>query len=199
MRMNALLVASLIALVACSAPASETPQVADPVAAASADTTEIGPALGVPAPAVSLIDTTGNRVALSGLAGTSGIVVAFVRSAEWCPFCQQQMLDLDAAVGPLETEGWTLVAVSYDTPETLANFAADKALTYPLLSDPGSSAIKAFHLLNTEMPEDTKYFGVPHPAIVFIAADGTVKAVLREEGYKIRPAVDVIIETAAGL
>jgi hypothetical protein len=49
------------------------------------------------------------------------------------------------------------------------------------------------------VPAGSRYDGIPHPAIIFIAADGTVKAVMREEGYKDRPAVDTIMELAAAL
>jgi peroxiredoxin len=192
---------SVLAIAACSSPGAPGQDVAQADAPAAATQTgpAIGPAIGAKAPATELVASNGAPVTLASLAGASGSVLVFVRSADWCPFCQKQMQDLNAAAAPLAAKGWTLAAVSYDAPETLAAFTAEKAITYPLLSDPGSRAIKAFNLLNTEMPAGTKYFGVPHPAILFIGADGTVKAVLREDGYKTRPAIDVVIETATGL
>ena len=100
---------------------------------------------------------------------------------------------------PLADAGWTLVAVSYDPVETLAGYKADKGLSYELLSDEGSVAIRAFNLLNTDVKPGSRYDGIPHPAIVFIAADGKIARTLREDGYKTRPAVDLVIETAEGL
>ena len=91
------------------------------------------------------------------------------------------------------------MAVSYDPVETLARYKADKSLSYALLSDEGSAAIKAFNLLNTDAKPGSRFEGIPHPAIVFVNADGYVAKTLREEGYKVRPAVDVVIETAEGL
>ena len=38
-----------------------------------------------------------------------------------------------------------------------------------------------------------------NPDIIFIGADGEVKAVMREEGYKDRPAVDTVVAMAAAL
>ena len=72
-------------------------------------------------------------------------------------------------------------------------------MTYPLLSDPGSDTIKAFNLLNADMKPSARTYGVPHPAVVFVGADGTVKAMLREEGYKDRPANEAVIEAAEAL
>ena len=91
------------------------------------------------------------------------------------------------------------MAVSYDPVETLAAYQADKGLSYELLSDDGSAAIKAFNLLNTDMKPGSRYEGIPHPASLFISADGKIVTTLREDGYKNRPAVDLVIETVEGL
>ena len=172
---------------------------ADKVASAMAQVSTIGLADGVQAPSVTLIDTDGTAQTFEALAGTKGTVVAFVRSADWCPYCKKQLMDLEAAVAPLADGGWTLVSVSYDTVETLAAFKAEKSLSYAMLSDEGSAAIKAFNLLNTDMKPGSRYEGVPHPAIMFIGVDGRIEKTLREKGYKNRPAVDLVIETAEGL
>ena len=163
------------------------------------ETPDIGLPDGAEAPEVSLVDTARAAQTFATLAGSKGTAVAFVRSADWCPFCKKQLIDLDAAAAPLAEAGWTLVAVSYDPVETLAGFKADKGLSYELLSDEGSVAIRAFNLLNADMKPGSRYEGIPHPAIVFIGADGTIKQTLREDGYKTRPAVDLVIETAEGL
>lgn len=199
--------ASLIALLPAAAGAQAGTETelhtksveADKAVAALAETPMIGLADGVQAPAVALVDTGGETQSFETLAGAKGTVVAFVRSADWCPFCKKQLIDLEAAAAPLAHAGWTLVAVSYDPVETLAGYKAEKGLSYELLSDEGSVAIKAFNLLNTDMKPGSRYDGIPHPAIVFIAADGKVARTLREDGYKARPAVDLVIETAEGL
>ena len=166
---------------------------------AQAETPKVGLPDGAEAPAVTLVDTAGVTQTFASLAGPKGTIAAFVRSADWCPFCKKQLIDLEAAAAPLAEAGWTLVAVSYDPVETLAGFKADKGLSYELLSDQGSAAIKAFNLLNTDVKPGSRYEGIPHPAVVFIAADGKVARTLRDDGYKSRPAVDLVIETAEGL
>ena len=205
--LRTLSLASVIALLPAAAGAQETTDTelhtksveADKVVAALAETPAIGLADGVQAPAVALVDTRGAPQTFETLAGANGTVVAFVRSADWCPFCKKQLIDLEAAAAPLADAGWTLVAVSYDPVEALAGYKADKGLSYELLSDEGSVAINAFNLLNTDVKPGSRYDGIPHPAIVFIGADGTIRRTLREEGYKTRPAVDLVIETAEGL
>ena len=205
--LRTLSLASVIALLPAAAGAQETTDTelhtksveADKVVAALTETPVIGLADGVQAPVVALLDTGGAPQTFDSLAGAKGTVVAFVRSADWCPYCKKQLIELEAAAAPLADAGWTLVAVSYDPVETLAGYKADKGLSYALLSDEGSVAIKAFNLLNTDVKPGSRYDGIPHPAIVFIGADGTIKQTLREDGYKTRPAVDLVIETAEGL
>jgi len=48
----------------------------------------------------------------------------FVRSASWCPFCQVQLIDVNRITADLAKRGYTLAALSYDSPEVLATFAA---------------------------------------------------------------------------
>ncbi len=178
----------------CLAAAAASPAMAQQSGVAEADM--IGPMVGSMAPEIDVVTSAGAQATLETLAGENGTAIAFIRSLDWCPYCQKQAIGLEAAKAPLEDAGWSLVALSYDSPETLAGFAEDKGLSYTLVSDEGSDAIKAYGLLNEEMKEGSKYYGIPHPAILFIRTDGTVAAVLREQGYKNRPEVEVVTETA---
>ena len=195
--------ASLIALLPAAAGAQGADEAALAAKSAEAERTaaeamRVGPLVGQPAPIVSLVGPDGT-VSLADLAGEKGTVVAFFRSADWCPFCKKQLIELEGAAAPLADGGWTLIGVSYDSPETLAGFKADKGLSYGLYADPGSAAIDAFHLRNHEVEAGSRFDGIPHPAIVFIGADGEVKAVMREEGYKVRPSVESVLAMAAAL
>jgi peroxiredoxin len=159
----------------------------------------IGPEIGSTAPFGPLVDVSGTPVDMAALAGPRGTVVAFVRSADWCPYCKKQLGELEAAKAPLDAQGWSLVSVSYDAPEKLAAFAEKNSVTYPLLSDADSETIIAFNLLNDTVKKGSRSYGIPHPALVFVGADGKIEAVLREEGYKDRPAVEAVIATATEL
>lgn len=161
------------------------------------DAAAIGPEVGSVAPTFSALDaTTGAPLTLTGISGEHGAVVVFSRSLDWCPFCKKQSLDLKEAAAPLAEKGWTLNLVTYDAPEILAGYAEKEAIPYRLMSDTNSAMIDAFGLRNFDMAGKGRYDGIPHPAIIFIGTDGVVKAMLREEGYKDRPPVETVLETA---
>lgn len=155
---------------------------------------DIGPAIGTAAPLLKATDTAGRTVELKDIVGRSGMVIAFVRSADWCPFCQKQLIDLQQAQGPLAERGYTLAALSYDLPMTLAEFARKREIGYMLLSDQKSEMIDAYGIRDPQYPPTSKAHGVPLPGIFILDAKGVVQAKLAEEGYKVRPPVEAILE-----
>jgi peroxiredoxin len=95
--------------------------------------------------------------------------------------------------------GWPVTAISYDSPGVLDTFRKANSITYSLMSDPGSKAIDAFGLHNEAMNGKSRFEGIPHPIILFIAKDGTVKAKLYEEAYQKRPTGEVVVQKARTL
>lgn len=161
---------------------------------------QIGPEVGAPAPDFSAVNaSTGETVTFDTITGDNGAVLVFSRSLDWCPFCKKQSTDLIEATEPLAEKGWDLSLITYDDPATLSSYANEQNINYTLLSDTNSTMIDAFGLRNTDMDGRGRYEGIPHPAIVFIGADGEVKAMLREEGYRTRPPVETVLETADAL
>ena len=130
----------------------------------------------------------------TSLKGERGAVLVFVRSADWCPYCQVQLLDLRGIGETIEDHGYNLVAISYDAPEKLKAFSSKYNFPFAMLSDRQSEIIKAFGILNTEMAEDTPYYGIPYPRVYIVSAEGVVQHVLSEEGYKKRPSPEDILE-----
>ena len=147
---------------------------------------------GTQAPAIAAVTASGEAVDLAGITGENGAVLIFSRSLDWCPYCKAQALELESVKDELAAAGWSLNLITYDSPETLAGFAAEKSLTYTFLSDTDSATIDAFGLRNTEVPAGSRFDGIPHPAIVYIKADGDVAGVQKEEGYKDRPPTEGI-------
>jgi peroxiredoxin len=70
--------------------------------------------------------------------------VVFVRSVEWCVYCQIQTIQLQENKKEIEAAGGQVVFVTYDAPEKVKNFADSKKITLPILSDPGSKTIDAY-------------------------------------------------------
>lgn len=61
--------------------------------------------------------------------------------------------------------GVRVLALSYDEPEALRDFADAYGITYTLLSDPDSRVIREFGILNTLIDEDNHpWFGIHFPA-----------------------------------
>ena len=156
---------------------------------------EIGIAIGMPAPSISGTTQTGQSAAFANLRGEKGLVLVFFRSADWCPFCKQQLKDLNTIADDLDAHGFKLVALSYDSVDTLAKFAKANKIAYTLLSDPHSAVIDAFGVRNLDVAGSGRFDGIPHPAIFIISAEGVVLDKLYEESYKKRPPTDLVLKT----
>src|SRR5688572_9417685 len=79
---------------------------------------EIGPPIGAKVPDIgSPPDQTGAQRSLASLMGEKGLVLFFFRSADWCPYCQAQMMDLNMAVAAIERRGYRMAGISYDSPQ----------------------------------------------------------------------------------
>jgi hypothetical protein len=74
----------------------------------------------------------------------------------------------------LEKEGVHLAAISYDSVETLRDFAEKYHVEFPLLSDRDSAAIRAFGILNNNIAAGLRAHGVPHPVEYLVSGDGVV-------------------------
>ena len=159
--------------------------------------TSIGPVMGESLSVSSLLDSQGQPLELSGLVGERGGVIVFSRSAAWCPFCQRQMVALKDAAPALSEMGLKLSVVTYDSVKDLSQFASENGIDYQLVSDTESSTIIANNLLNDEVEQGTRFYGIPHPAVVVIAANGEVRNVHVDTDYRVRPNNDDVIALAA--
>ena len=158
------------------------------------------PAVGEKAPAVVGTDITAKPRTLQQLAGRKGSVLMFFRSAAWCPYCKAQLIAMnDAAAAPLASRGYTLIGLSYDAPDVLARFAAERKVSWPLLSDPKSQVIDGWGLRDPAYPPGNRAHGVPRPAIFVIDAKGVIRARLMEDDYRKRPPAEAVIAAVDAL
>jgi AhpC/TSA family/Disulphide bond corrector protein DsbC len=74
----------------------------------------------------------------------------------------------------VEERGLRIAALSYDSRESLRQFAAKYQIRFPLLSDRDSAVIRSFGILNTNIAPGLRAHGVPHPVEYLIAPDGLV-------------------------
>ncbi len=62
-----------------------------------------------------------------------------------------------------------------------------------MLSDQGSAVIRRFGILNTNVPTDVRFYGIPFPGQYLLAADGTVKSKLFLADYQERPTATAVL------
>jgi peroxiredoxin len=152
------------------------------------------PAVGEAAPAVAAMDSTGKARTLKDVQGPKGTVLMFFRSAAWCPYCKAQLIDMNSnGAAAIKARGYALVGLSYDAPEVLAKFAAERGVAWTLLSDPKSKVIDGWQLRDPAYGPDSRASGVPRPAIYVIDRRGRITARLMEEDYKKRPQVQAVL------
>ncbi len=160
---------------------------------------KVGPAVGTKAPPITATTLAGKPATMAAMAGSKGLVIVFFRSAEWCPFCKAQLIAFNDAPAKLASRGYKLAALSYDSPEILAKFQAERTIGYTLLSDRKSKTIDAWGLRDPQYKPDSRAYGVPQPVIVVLSPSGMVQASLAEEGYRTRPPLDVVLATIDAL
>jgi peroxiredoxin len=94
----------------------------------------------------------------------------------------------------IEDAGVQLVGISYDAPAVLKAFSDRQKITFPLLSDPGSKTIDAYHIRNEAAKGRAQ--GVPNPGSFIVDQAGVIRAKLFLEGYRDRHTTDALIEAA---
>jgi peroxiredoxin len=149
--------------------------------------------VGAKIPAIATVDQNGKQQGFDSLKGSKGITIAFIRSVEWCPFCQRQVMDLSANAKKFKDAGYPVITISYDTPEKLKLFATREKIDLPMLSDARSDIIKAFGIFNENYAKGTMAYGTPYPGVYVVGADKTIKAKFFKDGVQDRPTVDELL------
>ena len=105
-------------------------------------TTDVRLEPGDQAPDFTLLDDHGETVRLSDLGGRR--VVLYVYPAAMTAGCTTQACDFRDNLPALKAAGVEVVGLSPDTPDKLAQFRDKEMLTFPLLSDPDKSVLRAY-------------------------------------------------------
>jgi peroxiredoxin Q/BCP len=92
----------------------------------------------------------------------------------------------------IDAAGMQVVGISYDSVQTLAEFAKKSQITFPLLSDSGSKTIIAFGLLNKEAKDQQA--GIPYPGTMVLDQQGVIRAKLFLARYQDRHSTDALIK-----
>lgn len=122
------------------------------------------------------------------------MLVAFVRSADWCPFCMRQLIDLQHRATQLEKLGFPIVTVSVDTVPLVKKFADSHHITYTMLADPSGDINKGLGIRDESYPVGSKAFGVPQPGIFVLDGNQQIIGKYFVQGYRERPDLDMVIK-----
>ena len=145
---------------------------------------EVGLRAGQKAPDFSARDQFGRTQTLETLRGSEGTALLFYRSADWCPYCKGQLIQLQAAKERFEKQGIKLAGISYDSVEILKYFSERRKIDFPLLSDPDSKIIREYQVLNAEAAGPNA--GMARPEYFFIDPEGMIREKFFEAKYRER-------------
>lgn len=158
------------------------------------DELRTGPEIGAKVPDFALPDQRGHLWPLKDLMGQNGLLLVFSRSADWCPYCRNQLADLQNSLGQLKKHGINAASITYDAQEVLSKFSDANKIEYPMLADVGSQVIRAFGILNHNVPEGhPMMFGMPFPGDYLIAPNGTVRDKLFLPNYEHRASASQVV------
>ena len=107
------------------------------------------------------------------------------------------MVQLQRDLKIIEDAGIQVVGISYDDPKVLKTFSDRMKIGFPMLSDPESQTIEAYHIRN--QAARGKAEGVPHPGTFILDRAGMIRAKIFLEGYRVRHTTDELIGAAKAI
>jgi peroxiredoxin len=148
---------------------------------------------------LSALDQTGQQQTLESVMGEKGVAIFFVRSADWCPFCQGQLVDANRHFSQFRALGLSVVSVSVDDVAEIAKFAAAQKIQYTMLADPLGDINLSLGIRDEQYPVGSAQFGVPRPTLYIVDRAGTIRLRYIEPTYRTRPKLDAVLRDAAAL
>ena len=98
-----------------------------------------------------------------------------------------------------EDMGISVVALTYDSIETLKTVEEDQGVEFTMLHDENVKHVNAFGIRNPDYEPDHRFYGIPLPGMFLVSPDGVIQHKFGEEGYRIRPDFSDVLEAAASL
>ena len=126
---------------------------------------------GQAAPNFSLPDSLGRAIALADYAGRQVVVYFYPKAGT--PGCTTEACDFRDSLAALQGGGVQVVGISTDPQESLANFAHEFGLNFPLLSDLDHQVAEAWGAWGEKVVNGNTMIGTLRSTVV-VNADGTV-------------------------
>ena len=98
------------------------------------------------APAFQLNDLNGKAVSLSGYLGKKTVLLVFWTT--WCPYCREQLKDLNERYPWLAKKSIEVLAINTGEPkDKVAGFAKSRSLTFKILLDEDNQVAASYDLM----------------------------------------------------
>lgn len=130
--------------------------------------------VGQLAPDFALPDANGRTVRLSELRG--GPVIVYFYPAAFTPGCTTEACDFRDSLASLQGAGYTVLGISPDSVEKLAQFASEEKLDFPLLADADAQVSQVWGAWGQKTVNGRTFDGLIRSTVV-LDADGRVSAV----------------------
>jgi peroxiredoxin len=104
------------------------------------------------------------------------------------------LVQLQRDLKSIEDAGVQIVGISYDDSKVLKTASERMKITFPMLSDPESKTIEAYHIRNEAAKGKAQ--GVPYPGTFILDRQGVIRAKLFLEGYRVRHTAEALITAA---
>lgn len=171
---------------------------------------DLGLAAGEQAPDFTAETANGDTFVLSEAYADGPVILVFYRGG-WCPYCNAQLQDFQRRLDDFQAAGAQVVAMSVDVPAKAAETAAEKNITFPLVTNPQADVLEAYNLAY-QVPEElvTKYrdeygidlegaSGETHhkiavPATFIIDQSGAIRFSHVDEDYRSRISAEDVLK-----
>lgn len=153
------------------------------------------------APDFTLPDASGRKVSLSETLKHGPAIIVFYRGG-WCPYCNLELRSYQRLLPDIRKSGAQLITISPQNPDESLSTQEKNALAFPVLSDTGNEAARAFGILfdlpsyladlyaefGHDLPtiNDAGSWALPVPATYVVAQDGKIVKSFVETDYRIR-------------
>jgi peroxiredoxin len=153
-----------------------------------------GPPVGSAFPdELKLTDQSGKPQNTKALMGQSGLAVFFVRSADWCPFCKHQLVDINSRLTDFRKRGLNVVSVSMDRVDKIAAFHESQHIGYPMLSDGDGRIVEKLGIRDPQYSDGSPAYGVARPMIFILDTKLKITHKYAEESYRNRPDLTCVL------
>ncbi|WP_257160261.1 thioredoxin-dependent thiol peroxidase [Corynebacterium cystitidis] len=129
--------------------------------------------VGDSAPAFTLLNDEGTSVSLSDFSGQRVLVYFYPRANT--PGCTTEACDFRDNLPQFNEADVTVIGISPDSPEKLAEFRADHDLTFVLLSDPDNKVMAAWGAFGKKKNYGKVVHGVIRSTFL-VGADGVIES-----------------------